>query len=120
MQGLSPASRYRQAILSDPEVAARVVDQEEADRQAGRQQSTQWVPEVRDMTASFVVLTKLHAVLEELVAIQTGVATQGKKSRKPTRIPSPPTAIEAERQRRSIEKNRGLLRRLVPWEYETE
>lgn len=120
MQGLSPASRYRQAILNDPEVAVRVVDQEEADKKAGRQPSTDWGPEIHEMSAVVVLLTRVHAVLEELAAIQTGIATEGKKTRKPTHIRPPETAVEAERQRRRVEKNRALMRRLVPWEYAEE
>lgn len=120
MQGLPAASRYRQAILNDPEVARQIVDREEADKTAGKDPSGEWGPEVRDMDATFVMLTKVFGVLEELTAIQTGIATDGKKKRKPTRIPPPPTAVAAERERRYIDKHRGILRRLLPHEHTSE
>lgn len=120
MQGLSGASRYRQAILNDPEVARQIVDREEADKAAGKDPTGEWGPEVRDMDAGFVMLMKIFGAIEELTAIQTGIASQGKKKRKPTRIPPPPTAVAAERERRYIDKHRGILRRLLPHEYTNE
>ena len=113
IDGLPAASRLRQAVLNDPDAAAALVDQQEADERAGKN-AGEWAPDVSEYDANVIMQGRILAALSDIAQTLTAQASGGKSKGKPIRIPTPKTAVEQERDRRHVAKGRDLMKIFTP------
>lgn len=107
-------SAYKQAILNDPDVAKRIVDQEEeADREGKAPPSFEW--EISEFSPEVIALQRVERLLDEL-AVMTAQQVAGKKSkRRASRLPKLVTAIDAERESRQKRVANSIIEQFTPW-----
>lgn len=115
IDGLPTHSRFRQAVLNDPDAVHAIVDQQEADERAGKQPG-EWAPEISEYDANVIMQGRILAALSDIAGLLTAQASGGKSKGKPIRIPTPKTEIDRERDRRHIAKSRDLMRIFTPHE----
>lgn len=108
LDGLSAQSRYREALLDDPEIAAMVLDQEE------QEQATNPDPvlSVRQFSPEVIMAVYIVRTLETLIEATTG------KKQAPKTLPAPHTAVDAEREKRARGKHEQLMGIFLPHENE--
>ena len=73
IDGLPSTSRFRQALLNDPEVAAELVDAEEARERAG-QPPGDWEPSVSENSPEVIMMGRMLALLGDLVNVTISVS----------------------------------------------
>ena len=114
LDGLPRNSRFRAAMLNDPEFAKMIVDQEDKRRQSGEDDEPfQWGP--AEYSPEVIALQRLEGLLDELAVVVTA-QLQGKKSkRKPQDPVKVRTAVEVERERRKVEMGNSIIERFTPW-----
>jgi hypothetical protein len=104
IDGLPRDSAYVEALTSDEQWAAAVLDNPPPDGPPTRRMAD-WTPELE-------MLTNLYDRVGEL--IQVTVATAGGKPRKVQPAPRPTTALERARRHRREAKHRSLVSRVLP------
>lgn len=117
IDGLPSTSRFRQALLNDPEVAAELVDAEEARERAG-QPPGDWEPSVSENSPEVIMMGRMIALLGDLVNVTISQASQGKQKGRQIKVPTPTTAVDAEREKRSRQKSSMLTSIFLPHETE--
>ena len=117
IDGLPSTSRFRQALLNDPEVAAELVDAEEAREREG-QPAGEWEPSVSENSPEVIMMGRMLALLGDLVNVTISQASQGKQKGRQIKVPTPTTAVDAEREKRSRQKSNMLTSIFLPHETE--
>lgn len=114
MDGLPRNTRYRSAVLNDPDMARIILDQEEEARRRGDiEQKFEWDPS--EYSPEVIAVQRLEGLIDELAVILTA-QLQGKKSkRKQQGLPKLRTAVEAERDRRRAKQGSSIIERFTPW-----
>lgn len=104
IDGLPRDSAFMEALTSDDEWAAAVVDSPPREDLPARRMS-EWSPELEMLTNLF------DAVRDNTRAV---VAAAGGKPSRVLPAPRPVTAIERARRRRRLEKHRSVVARVLP------
>lgn len=114
LDGLPRNSRYRKAVLNDPEVAKVIVDrEEEAEKNGDPAPEFEW--EIDEYSPVIIAVQRLERLLDEL-AVRADQQLRGKKSkRKPRPLPKLRSAIEAERASRRNARANSIIERFTPW-----
>lgn len=114
LDGLPRNSRFRAAMLNDPEFAKMIVDQEDKRRQSGEDDEPfQWGLE--EFSPEVIALQRLEGLLDELAVILTAQVEGKKSKRKPQDPVKVRTAVEVERERRKVEMGNSIIERFTPW-----
>ncbi|WP_309132634.1 hypothetical protein [Brevibacterium sp.] len=90
------ASRFRQALLNDPETAEQIVEAEAAAKAKGKT-ARAYAPEIRDWDTSAILLTRLTASVERQTSVLAGVHKARYKPQPPL---NPVTEVDRVRERR--------------------
>ncbi|WGW12756.1 hypothetical protein LWF01_02995 [Saxibacter everestensis] len=101
IDGLPSASRTRQAQADDPDFARMVVDDEETKPSSGR-----WSPPLAEWDTTAIILSGLRTDIKSLLST---VAAMGGGKGKQEPVPSPRTAIDAERDVRHVQRSQALV-----------
>lgn len=115
IDGLPSASRLRQAMLDDREVAEQIIaeqDRSEADGHVPEE----WRLQVSENTPTVIMLTRILQAIDELTGLNVTQVTQGKKKHKPRRLPTPKTAVDTVRDEKTRENAREIQRIFLPHE----
>lgn len=104
IDGLPQSSRFSAAVADDDDFAALFGDVDDAAK-PGPPRMTEWSPEVAALVA-------LIDRVEELIGVQ--VARAGKRPPARPPYPRPVTAMERVKKRRSAQRHRDLVARVLP------
>lgn len=115
IDGLPSASRFRQALLNDEQVAEQIIRaQDEAETNGSPQES--WRLQVSENTPEVILLTHVLQALDDLSGLVLAQASQGKKKHKPRQLPVPRTAVDTVRERKTKEKAQEIASIFLPHE----
>ncbi|WP_347031722.1 hypothetical protein [Brevibacterium paucivorans] len=115
IDGLPSASRFRQALLNDEQVAEQIIRaQDEAETNGSPQES--WRLQVSENTPEVILLTHVLQALDDISGLVLAQASQGKKKHKPRPLPVPRTAVDTVRERKTKEKAQEIASIFLPHE----
>ena len=100
-------SRYYEEYLNDPEIARRVADEQERQREERDEDAPEWTPPQRTWSPEMELLATNYDQLQAIQATQIGVG--GGKPRKPKSYPRPKSLVDTYRQQIREEKQDDII-----------